>query len=152
LFLLNGLADLWSSILRRRLGTETKCGGRCVDYEAIQATRKGGHPVNQDQLIKYSIIAAALLVPLSFWYVNPDFGKLISERTIQNAVIFSASAFPPSFGVISFAEWVDLAKLTIAMSPFVPSRKQLPIAKWNLQLWSWEYQQQVRISRASDLG
>jgi phosphonate transport system permease protein len=116
LFLLNGLADLWSSILRRRLGTETKCGGRCVDYEAIQATRKGGHPVNQDQLIKYSIIAAALLVPLSFWYVNPDFGKLISERTIQNAVIFSASAFPPSFGVISFAEWVDLAKLTIAMS------------------------------------
>jgi phosphonate transport system permease protein len=116
LFLLNGLADLWSSILRRRFGVESSCGGSCIDVEAIQTTRNGVEPSFQDRFVKFSIIFAVVLVPLSFWYVSPDFGKLISERTFQNMVSVGESAFPPTFEIFSFAEWIDLSKITIAMS------------------------------------
>jgi phosphonate transport system permease protein len=116
LLLLNGLADLWSSILRRRLGMESQCGGRCIDLEAIQANHKGIDPIYQDRVIKFSIVFAAVLVPLSFWYVSPDIGKLITERTFQNMVAFGQSAFPPTFEAFSFGEWIDLSKITIAMS------------------------------------
>ncbi len=116
LFLLNGLADLWSSILRRRLGVESRCGGTCIDLEAIQTTRKGVDPSYQDRVVKFSIIFAAVLVPLSFWYINPDFGILISERTSQNMVSVGQSAFPPTFEVFSLGEWIDLSKITLSMS------------------------------------
>jgi phosphonate transport system permease protein len=116
LFLLNGLADLWSSILRRRLGGETRCGGACVDLEAIQTTHKRANPIYQDRVVRFSIIFGALLVPLSFWYISPDLGKLFSERTFQNMVVVGQSAFPPNFEVFSVGEWIELSKVTIAMS------------------------------------
>jgi phosphonate transport system permease protein len=117
LFLLNGLADLWSSILRRRLGSDIHCGGSCIDVEAIHPSANGStNPVYQDRVVRYSIIFAALLVPLSFWYLSPDIGKLFSERTIQNILIVGQSAFPPNFEVFSFSEWLDLSEITIAMS------------------------------------
>jgi phosphonate transport system permease protein len=56
------------------------------------------------------------LVPLSIWYLGPDIGKLFSERTIQNMVVVGQSAFPPNFGIFSLNEWIDLSKITIAMS------------------------------------
>ena len=116
LFLLNGLADLWSSMLRRRLGSESSCGGRCIDLEAIQSSRNRVDLIYQDRVVRFSIIFAVLLVPLSFWYINPDFGKLISERTLQNMVHVGQSAFPPTFEIFSLGEWLDLSKTTLAMS------------------------------------
>jgi phosphonate transport system permease protein len=116
LFLLNGIADLWSSSIRRRLGGETRCSGECIDPDVVQANRRGVDPIYQDRVIKFSIIFAAVLVPLSFWYVKPDLGLLISERTFQNLVSVSQSAFPPAFDVFSFGEWIDLSKTTLAMS------------------------------------
>lgn len=116
LFLLNGLADLWSSLLRKRLGGDIRCGGSCVDLEAVHSTRKNSNPVYQDRVVRFSMIFGALLVPLSFWYLSPDIGKLFSERTIQNMVVVGQSAFPPNFSVFSINEWIDLSKITIAMS------------------------------------
>ena len=116
LFLLNGAADLWSSILRRRLGGDIRCSGNCVDIEAVHSTHKSVNPIYQDRVVRFSIIFAALLVPLSFWYLSPDIGKLFSERTLQNLVVVGQSAFPPNFGVFSFSEWIGLSKITIAMS------------------------------------
>jgi len=66
--------------------------------------------------VRFSIFFAALLVPLSFWYLSPDIGKLFSERTFQNMVVVGQSAFPPNFAVFSLNEWIDLSKITIAMS------------------------------------
>ncbi len=116
LFLLNGLADLWSSILRRRLGGGTRCGGACIDLEAVHTTPGIANPIYQDRVVRFSLIFGALLVPLSFWYISPDLGKLFSERTVQNMVVVGQSAFPPDFEVFSFGEWMQLAKVTIAMS------------------------------------
>jgi phosphonate transport system permease protein len=116
LFLLNGVADLWSSMLRRRLGGGARCGGACVDLEAVHSSNKSANPIYQDRVVRFSIFFAALLVPLSFWYLNPDIGKLFSERTIQNLVVVGQSAFPPNFAVFSLNEWIDLSKITIAMS------------------------------------
>lgn len=116
LFLLNGLADLWSSVLRRRLGVDSRCGGRCIDVEAVHKTTRKEEPLFQDRFVRFSIIFAALLVPLSFWYINPDLGKLLSERTLDNLVALGQSAFPPAFAVFSFSEWLDLSRTTLAMS------------------------------------
>jgi phosphonate transport system permease protein len=116
LLALNGLADLWSSILRRRLGVESRCDGRCLDLEAVHTTRTSADPIYQDRVVRISIIFAVLLVPLSFWYISPDLGKLFSERTFQNMLTLAQSAFPPNFAVFSLVEWVNLSRATLAMS------------------------------------
>jgi phosphonate transport system permease protein len=116
LLVLNGLADLWSSILRRHLGVESRCDGRCTDLEAVQTTRTAADPIYQDRVVRASIVLAVLLVPLSFWYISPDFGKLFSERTFQNMLTLARDAFPPTFAVFSLGEWFDLSKTTLAMS------------------------------------
>jgi phosphonate transport system permease protein len=116
LLALNGLADLWSSVLRRRLGVDSRCSGRCLDLEVVQSTRTSVDPIYQDWLVRYSIIFAVLLVPLSFWYISPDFGKLFSERTFQNMLNFAQSAFPPTFSTFSLGEWINLSRVTLAMS------------------------------------
>lgn len=116
LLALNGLADLWSSILRRRLGVESRCDGRCLDLEAVQSTRTAANPIYQDRVVRASIVIAILLVPLSFWYINPDFGKLFSERSYQNMLTLAQGAFPPNFSIFSLGKWLDLSRATLAMS------------------------------------
>ena len=116
LLLLNGLADLWSSVLRRRLGVESRCDGRCLDLEAVQTTRTSADPIYQDRVVRLSIIFAVLLVPLSFWYISPDLGKLFSERTFHNALTLAQSAYPPNFAIFSLGEWLNLSRATMAMS------------------------------------
>jgi phosphonate transport system permease protein len=116
LLVLNGAADLWSSALRRRLGTDSRCAGRCAELEAVQTTRAAANPIFQDRVVRASIVIAILLVPLSFWYINPDFGRLFSERSYQNLISLSRDAFPPIFTIYALSEWLDLTRTTLAMS------------------------------------
>jgi phosphonate transport system permease protein len=116
LLALNGAADLWSSVLRRRLGTDSRCAGRCLDLEAVQTTRNPANPIFQDRVVRASILIAVLLVPLSFWYVNPDFSRLFSERSYQNLLSLARDAVPPDFTIYSLGEWLDLTRTTLAMS------------------------------------
>lgn len=116
LLILNGLADLWSSVLRRRLGVESRYDGRCFDLHTFHKKPGIPNPIYQDRVVRYSIIMVVVLVPFAFWYISPDLGKLFSERTIQNAITLGSIASPPSFSVFPFSEWVELSKTTLVMS------------------------------------
>lgn len=117
LFLLNGLADFWSAVLRRRLGSTVSCNGSaCLDLDAIRQSSFRLGDQKRDPIIRVSLIVAVLLIPFSFWYVAPDFSKLISPRTVQNLSQVATSAFPPDFGAFPLGEWVKLSTTTLAMS------------------------------------
>jgi phosphonate transport system permease protein len=117
LFLLNGLADFWSALLRRRLGSGVSCGdGACLDLDVIKTSSRRLIGAQRDPVIRASLIIVLLLVPFSFWYVGADFGKLFSLRTMQNLSQVGRMAFPLDFGALPFGEWVRLASITMAMS------------------------------------
>ncbi len=115
LFLLNGLADLWSSALRSRIGLRNRCSGDCADSPTIRSTSTGT-PITSDPLIKSSIRAAVILVPLAFIYIAPDFGKVFSTRSISNLVHVAQISWPPAFGALTIQDWIMNIGITVSMS------------------------------------
>ena len=117
LFLLNGLADFWSALLRRRLGATMSCSsGVCLDLEVIQQTSRQLFRQQRDPVIRLSLILAGLLIPFSFWYVQPDLSRLFSVQTLQNLTDVLRWAFPPNFTALSPSKWLELSGITVAMS------------------------------------
>lgn len=117
LFLLNGVADYWSGVLRRRLGGPLSCaGGHC--FEADTSHRPGNKRAiyRYDRVVRASLLAALILIPFSFWYVQPGWERLFSARTLQNFADVVRFAIPPDFSVVPLAKWFELSKTTLAMS------------------------------------
>lgn len=117
LFLLNGIADFWSGLLRRRLGSGvsriTGAGLEAGDVEPV-SPRPPVRP--NDPVIRGSLIAMALLILFAFWYVQPDLGRLFSAQAIEHFRFIGARVFPLNFGAFSLAEWYRLASITMSMS------------------------------------
>jgi phosphonate transport system permease protein len=98
LFLLNGLTDFWSGLLRRQLGSTANCGsGVCQDLDIIRQSSRRLSLSQSDPVVRGSLILAALLVTFSFWYVAPDLGRLFSARTLLHLSEVGRAAFPPTF-------------------------------------------------------
>ncbi len=118
LFLLNGLADFWSSLLRRRLGSQISCaGGNCLDLDVINLGAKPAQPTyRRDPVLRWSMFIAFILIPFSFWYVQPEYSRLFSARAWNNFLDVLRFSFPPDFAVVSLEEWITLAQTTVAMS------------------------------------
>jgi phosphonate transport system permease protein len=114
LFLLNGLVDLWSSLLRRRLGSRISCTGACSERAVITGSK--GRGLTSDPVARTSLIIFALLIPLSFWFISPDITKLTSPRTAQNLSEVAHFSIPPDFSGLEIERWVDLSTTTLAMS------------------------------------
>ncbi|MCB0213108.1 MAG: ABC transporter permease subunit [Anaerolineae bacterium] len=115
LFALNGLTDVWSGLLRRRLGTKFSCSGAdCVEIDAqsLAAPRR----YRYDRVVRVSLIAAALLIPFSFWYIQPSVGKLFSNRALLHLAEVARWSFPPDFSRLPLREWAELSAVTVAMS------------------------------------
>ena len=116
LFLLNGLVDFWSGLVRRRIGASRAC---CGDMEMISVNQKivCQDPTSRsDPVIRFSFILGALLVPFSFWYIQPDLSRLFSPRLLQHLGEVVSSSFPPEFGALPLHEWLDLVQSTLSMS------------------------------------
>jgi len=112
LFLLNGLADFWSSLLRRRVGS-----GAHLDGDTMQASRASFRWADSsDRVVNGSILVAALLVPLAFLYISPDMGRLISGDTLQHLSSVAQAGFPPDFGALQIEGWFQRSATTLAMS------------------------------------
>lgn len=117
LFALNGLADSWSSALRQKIGIDRNCGGSCAGRVKRQAVREQERfEITSDPLIRYSMVAAVLFVPLSFITIQPDLGRLFSEQTIQQFQHIGSASLPPDFSNLTLSGWLSQAAITLAMS------------------------------------
>lgn len=114
LFLLNGLTDFWSGLVRRRLSSRVSCTDLCYEPSLGQARRQAIS--QQDWVVRGSIILVLFLIPFSFWYVEPTWGKLFSLRAIDHLDYIAETAFPPHFAASPLGEWVELSSVTLAMS------------------------------------
>jgi len=113
LFILNGLADGWSALLRRRAGTTVSCGEVCnIDPAQPISTR----PPQQDPVVRWSLISMLLLTVFSFWYLSPDVARLFDPQTWQNLIDILRQTIPPDFSAFSLSEWWNLISITLAMS------------------------------------
>ncbi|HSM55096.1 MAG TPA: ABC transporter permease subunit [Candidatus Sulfomarinibacteraceae bacterium] len=118
LVLLTGLADVWSSLLRRRLSRGSRRAA-ATDWEAgarnsHAAPQSGGG--GPDRLVRASLLLAAALIPLSFWYVGPDFGKLWDPRSAHLLQEIAAQAWPPRLAPDFLHQALALSGKTLAMS------------------------------------
>ncbi|MDY7102774.1 MAG: ABC transporter permease subunit [Actinomycetota bacterium] len=89
LMLLSGVADRWSSLVRR----------------SPSAT-----------VVRRSWLALAVAVPVAWWYVGLDPTSLWSERTRRLAVDLAAALWPPRLGPGGFDELLSATVDTLALS------------------------------------
>jgi phosphonate transport system permease protein len=117
LFLINGLAGYWSSSVRRRIGTTKACDSDCSELEIHKSSATGTHySLLADRLLRVSVIMAAVLVPLAFFFVRPDFMRLVRPQTAEQFGMIARSAWPPDFSNLSWNGWLNQISITLAMS------------------------------------
>lgn len=115
LFLLNGLVDLSSALLRRRLG----CASRLDlnQYKRGQKPSPSVQPVYQrDVLVNWVGFGVLLSVPLCFWYVHPDLTKLWSPRTGEFFGALAKGAFSPHVDSSQLQQLLNLSIETLSIS------------------------------------
>lgn len=71
---------------------------------------------DRDPVVRWSLVAAGLMLALSFWHVGPSFGQLAEPRTLEMWRQISGEAFPPSLAGLGWGRIVELSSLTLAMS------------------------------------
>ncbi len=109
LFLFNGLVDLSSALLRRRLG--------CASRLDLNQKKQGAQPVyKQDSLVNWIGLLVLLSVPLCFWYVSPDFTKLWSPRTGEFFGALAKGAFSPHVDSSQLQQLLTLSVETLSIS------------------------------------
>ncbi|RME69961.1 MAG: ABC transporter permease subunit [Chloroflexi bacterium] len=111
LFLLNGLADMWSGALRRRLGSANR-------IELNQPSRLFSRSLHggQDWVVKGSLGGAVGLLAFSFWYLRPNFTRLAEPRTVQLLSDAVQASFPPRITAGEMGLLMGLSAQTLAMS------------------------------------
>jgi phosphonate transport system permease protein len=109
LFLLNGLVDLSSALLRRRLG--------CASRLDLNQKKQGAQPMEQqDSIVNWIGLFVLLSVPLCFWYVSPDFTKLCSPRTGEFFGALAKGAFSPHVDSSQLQQLLTLSIETLSIS------------------------------------
>ena len=123
LFLLNGLADFWSALLRRHLGSKVVCGTDTAlaltqqdEVAGPPAARYCPEPEQSSPVVRGSLWLGFLLIPFSLWYINPNISRLFSPKTLEHLQFITQSAWPPEFAILPLAEWLRLTAVTVAMS------------------------------------
>ena len=109
LFLLSGLADFWSTWLRRRLGRDGRTNSGAF-------SDKGQAVPQMDGVVRGSLWLMALLLPFSLWYVSPDWSKLWLPRTAVLWQEIAQATWPPSLTWAEIATLWQLSQETLAMS------------------------------------
>jgi phosphonate transport system permease protein len=111
LILLSGLTDAWSSFLRRRLHLASRIelhDGRRSHDKQLQ--------YRVDAAAKRSLQGILLLIPLSFWYVEADFGKLFTRQTLHLLAGVVHDALPPRLSLPLLRNLLYLSAQTLSMS------------------------------------
>lgn len=117
LILLSGIADRWSSAVRRRRNAaaiemhtnELTVTGRTVVSES--STRP-----ERDRFLFASGAVAALGVPIAIWRLRLDFSTLWDQRARTLSSELAADAWPPEIGVGGWSQLVSDSLDTIALA------------------------------------
>ncbi len=112
LITLSGMVDMWSSQLRRRFGGNTRL--ELVTCQSASAAAKPVYP--RDRVVTLSLIAMAILIPLSFWYVRADFGSLFAPRAAKLFARVLSDSFPPTLDPVLIQELSHQTIQTLAIS------------------------------------
>ena len=140
LVVLSGLADLWSSRVRR----------------------SGAHT----HVIRRSWLMLAAALPLAWWYLGLDLGSLTSARTRRLGAELVADLLPPRLGPGGWSELVSATIDTLAMSTLatvlaaaggllvaaVAARSHRPDAAVTRRLTGWVARSLLLLSRAGACG
>jgi len=111
LFLLSGLTDSWSRLLRRRLGSSHR-----IALAEYKAPRQGSQTKTNDPVIMISLFGGILLTGFSFWVLRPDFFQLFAPRTIDLLTGVLHDSIPPTVARSQLGELFNLSFQTLAMS------------------------------------
>jgi phosphonate transport system permease protein len=108
LVLVSGLADLWSSALRRRTRSTLPPG---------PAGPGGAGPrPGRDRLAMASALGAALLVLVALWHLRVDVTSLWADKARTLAAGVAASSWPPDLGPANLSRLASLSLETLEMS------------------------------------
>lgn len=125
LIALTALADSWSATLRKRMGFTSrldlnqrskmplKQSKQSSDQRASEPTRTTPQP--PDGFVRGSIVVVAIAIPACFAYLQIEWNRLVSPRTMQQLLDIAQAAFPPRLD----GNWFGLLQLsvqTVAMS------------------------------------
>ena len=119
LFALCALTDLWSSVLRQRMGRMVTCTtSDATPIEGLaELPRRGQAGAPQgDRFISGSLIAAGALTVLSFWYIDPTISKLWAPKTLTLLAGLIDDVFPLSLTLPQLTVLLKLSGQTLAMS------------------------------------
>ncbi|MBE9040540.1 ABC transporter permease subunit, partial [Oscillatoriales cyanobacterium LEGE 11467] len=105
LVLLSGMVDFWSASVRHGIGAPSRLD--------LNAGKLKGRSIDSRGSVR-SLWGVLLLVPVSFWAVGADFGKLWQPRTYVLLGDILQAAFSPDRS--KFAALVPLCAQTLAMS------------------------------------
>jgi len=111
LFLLCGLTDLWSGLLRRRLG-----GASRLDLNLRTASQTVSRPHEMDLVVRASLVGVVGITVFSFWYLHPDFGQLLAPKTSQLLAGVARDSVPLHLDLAQLSELFTLSTQTLAMS------------------------------------
>ena len=115
LLLLGGFTDAWSSLLHRRLHLTNRID---LNIGRLAAKRPRSFTLNMDRdpVARASLLGAALLIPLSFWYIRADVARLFSGRALELLGGVLRDAWPPRLDPALMARLGPLSIETLAMS------------------------------------
>ena len=119
LFALCAGTDLWSSVLRQRMGRQVTCttSGR-TPIEGLSELPKRGEAgaAKSDRFVTGSIVAAGALTVLAFWFIHPTVSKLWAPKTLLLLRGLIDDVFPLSLTLPQLAVLLKLSGQTLAMS------------------------------------
>lgn len=126
LVILSGLADRWSSAVRRRrnsIAAET--------HAEVGSRRRRSN--DGDRFLRFSALACAVAVPVAWWRLGIDVSSLWAERTRTLTAELVEAAWPPQIGrggvsglVADSVDTIALAVLSIALAFAVASPLAFP--------------------------
>jgi len=115
LIILSGLADRWSSAVRRRrntLAAETH-----VDTETTVTTRAtAGDRPDQDRFLRLSALVLTVSLPIAYWRLGIDLSTLWGDRARLLTGELVADAWPPEIGSGGLRGLVDDSLDTVALA------------------------------------
>lgn len=117
LLVLSGLTDWLSARVRRSLGAPTRLEVNLAPGCSAEAA-VGTRATSQSRALLGLLVVTAVVAPLSFWYVRPDFGRLFAPRTTMLFGDMVRQMFPPDLSPATVVALFGLSIQTLAMSIF----------------------------------